>query len=290
MSSAPAQFKTMAEGFENALNEVDSRNTPAGVKPAIATTLETLASITGVTGQPGFRHRRQRRQRPIRVGRDPNGSRPGTPTSHGNGVWRLNSEIYTGRKWVDGRRIYMQVREYKNLANNSRTSPGISNMYTLLDAHVITQGKNGSMQPYLATDTYWHSGSHGHTERDHRAQRLVEHGRHQRLDRLHLHRGRPGMTESIISALIGTGGVGRRRVRPVRGHMGEDTQRQGHRRQPPCSSRRNANSTKAPETDSSCGCGTGNLWTRYGGARLHRHRARPTALPGQRRRKGISMR
>ena len=54
VSSAPAQFKTMAEGFENALNEVDSRNTPAGVKPAIATTLETLASITGVTGQPGF--------------------------------------------------------------------------------------------------------------------------------------------------------------------------------------------------------------------------------------------
>ena len=29
VSSAPAQFKTMAEGFENALNEVDSRNTPA---------------------------------------------------------------------------------------------------------------------------------------------------------------------------------------------------------------------------------------------------------------------
>ena len=51
VSSAPAQFKTMAEGFENALNEVDSRNTPAGVKPAIATTLETLAGITGVTGQ-----------------------------------------------------------------------------------------------------------------------------------------------------------------------------------------------------------------------------------------------
>ena len=36
VSSAPAQFKTMAEGFETALNEVDSRNTPAGVKPAIA--------------------------------------------------------------------------------------------------------------------------------------------------------------------------------------------------------------------------------------------------------------
>lgn len=54
VSSAPAQFKAMAEGFENALNEVDSRNTPAGVKPAIATTLETLAGITGVTGQAGY--------------------------------------------------------------------------------------------------------------------------------------------------------------------------------------------------------------------------------------------
>ena len=44
----------MANGVETALNEVDSRNTPAGVKPAIATTLETLASITGVTGQTGY--------------------------------------------------------------------------------------------------------------------------------------------------------------------------------------------------------------------------------------------
>lgn len=156
VSSAPAQFKTMAEGFENALNEVDSRNTPAGVKPAIATTLETLASITGVTGQPGF----------VTGGNDDNGPyvwdgtqwvKTRNADQPWNGVWRLNSEIYTGRKWVDGRRIYMQVREYKNLANNSRTSPGISNMYTLLDAHVITQGKKGSMQPYLATDTYWHS-------------------------------------------------------------------------------------------------------------------------------------
>ena len=33
---------------------MDSRNTPAGVKPAIATTLETLAGITGVTGQTGY--------------------------------------------------------------------------------------------------------------------------------------------------------------------------------------------------------------------------------------------
>ena len=54
VSSAPAQFKTMAEGIETALTEVDSRNTPAGVKPVIATTLEALAAQTGVTGQTGY--------------------------------------------------------------------------------------------------------------------------------------------------------------------------------------------------------------------------------------------
>ncbi len=156
VSGAPEQFAKMANGVETALTEVDSRNTPAGVKPVIATTLETLASITGVIGQTGF----------VTGGNDDNGPyvwdgtqwvKTRTADMPWNGVWRLNSEIYTGRKWVDGRRIYMQVREYKNLANNSRTSPGISNMYTLLDSHVITQGKNGYMQPYLATDTYWHS-------------------------------------------------------------------------------------------------------------------------------------
>lgn len=156
VSTAPDSFKSMAETFEQALDQVDRRDTPEGVKPVIATTLETLASITGVTGQPGF----------VTGGNDDNGPyvwdgtqwvKTRNADQPWNGVWRLNSEIYTGRKWVDGRRIYMQVREYKNLANNSRTSPGISNMYTLLDAHVITQGKNGSMQPYLATDTYWHS-------------------------------------------------------------------------------------------------------------------------------------
>lgn len=155
VSTAPDSFKSMAETFEQALDQVDRRTTPEGVKPAVATTLEALRQITGVTGQTGY----------VTGGNDDgpyvwdgaqwvktrNADQPW------NGVWRLNSEIYTGRKWVDGRRIYMQVREYKNLANNSRTSPGISNMYTLLDAHVITQGKNGCMQPYLATDTYWHS-------------------------------------------------------------------------------------------------------------------------------------
>lgn len=156
VSTAPDSFKSMAETFEQALDQVDRRTTPEGVKPVIATTLEALLQITGVTGQTGY----------VTGGNDDNGPyvwdgtqwvKTRNADQPWNGVWRLNSEIYTGRKWVDGRRIYMQVREYKNLANNSRTSPGISNMYTLLDAHVITQGKNGSMQPYLATDTYWHS-------------------------------------------------------------------------------------------------------------------------------------
>lgn len=156
VSTAPDSFKAMAGTFEQALDQVDRRSTPTGVKPVIATTLNTLAEIHGVTGQTGY----------VTGGNDDNGPyvwdgakwvKTRNADQPWNGVWRLNSEIYTGRKWVDGRRIYMQVREYKNLANNSRTSPGISNMYTLLDAHVITQGKNGSMQPYLATDTYWHS-------------------------------------------------------------------------------------------------------------------------------------
>lgn len=156
VSTAPDSFKSMADTFEQALDQVDRRTTPEGVKPAVATTLEALRQITGVIGQTGY----------VTGGNDDNGPyvwdgtqwvKTRNADQPWNGVWRLNSEIYTGRKWVDGRRIYMQVREYKNLANNSRTSPGISNMYTLLDAHVITQGKNGSMQPYLATDTYWHS-------------------------------------------------------------------------------------------------------------------------------------
>ena len=54
VSAAPAQFKTMAEGIETALVEVDSRSTPAGVKPVIATTLKALAAQTGVTGQTGY--------------------------------------------------------------------------------------------------------------------------------------------------------------------------------------------------------------------------------------------
>lgn len=54
VSTAPASFKSMATTFEKALDEVDRRNTPAGVKPVIATTLNTLATLTGVTGQTGY--------------------------------------------------------------------------------------------------------------------------------------------------------------------------------------------------------------------------------------------
>ena len=155
VSTASASFKSMADTFEQALDQVDRRTTPEGVKPAVATTLEALRQITGVIGQPGF----------VTGVNDDNGPyvwdgtqwvKTRTADMPWNGTWRLNSRIYTGRKWVDGRRIYMQVREYKNLTNNSRTSPGFS-IYSLLDYRVITQGKGGVLQPYLATDTYWHS-------------------------------------------------------------------------------------------------------------------------------------
>lgn len=156
VADTPTIFKNMADSVESALGEVDDRHTNAAVMPVVRPSLMQLQQATAITGQTGF----------VTGGNDDNGPyvwdgtqwvKTRTADQPWNGVWRLNSEIYTGRKWVDGRRIYMQVREYKNLANNSRKSPGISNMYTLLDAHVITQGKNGFMQPYLATDTYWHS-------------------------------------------------------------------------------------------------------------------------------------
>lgn len=155
VSSAPDSFKAMADTFEQALDQVDRRTTPEGVKPAVATTLEALRQITGVIGQTGF----------VTGGNDDNGPyvwdgtqwvKTRTADMPWNGTWRLNSRIYTGRKWVDDRRIYMQVREYKNLTNNSRTSPGFG-IYNILDYRVITQGKGGALQPYLATDTYWHS-------------------------------------------------------------------------------------------------------------------------------------
>lgn len=53
VSSAPDSFKSMADTFEQALDQVDRRSTPTGVKPVIATTLNTLANTTGVTGQTG---------------------------------------------------------------------------------------------------------------------------------------------------------------------------------------------------------------------------------------------
>lgn len=54
VSTAPDSFRAMADTFEQALDQVDRRNTPAGVKPVIATTLNTLATLTGVTGQTGY--------------------------------------------------------------------------------------------------------------------------------------------------------------------------------------------------------------------------------------------
>ena len=157
VSSAPDSFKSMADTFEQALDQVDRRDTPEGVKPAIATTLEALRQITGVTGQTGFVTSGNEDGWGQYVWNGVEWIRTMPEDQAWNGTWRLNSEIYTGRKWVDGRRIYMQVREHKNLANNSRTSTGISNMYSLLDYRVIAQGKGGGLQPYLTTDTYWHS-------------------------------------------------------------------------------------------------------------------------------------
>lgn len=54
VSTAPDSFKAMADTFEQALDQVDRRSTPKGVKPVIATTLNTLATLTGVTGQTGY--------------------------------------------------------------------------------------------------------------------------------------------------------------------------------------------------------------------------------------------
>lgn len=54
VSTAPDSFKSMADTFEQALDQVDRRSTPTGVKPVIATTLNTLANATGITGQTGY--------------------------------------------------------------------------------------------------------------------------------------------------------------------------------------------------------------------------------------------
>ncbi len=54
VSTAPDSFKTMATTFEKALDEVDKRSSPEGVKPVVATDLETLVKTNGVQGQSGI--------------------------------------------------------------------------------------------------------------------------------------------------------------------------------------------------------------------------------------------
>ena len=54
VSTASASFKSMATTFEKALDEVDKRSSPEGVKPVVATDLETLVKTNGVQGQSGI--------------------------------------------------------------------------------------------------------------------------------------------------------------------------------------------------------------------------------------------
>lgn len=54
VSTAPDSFKSMATTFEKALDEVDKRASPEGVKPVVATDLETLVKTNGVQGQSGI--------------------------------------------------------------------------------------------------------------------------------------------------------------------------------------------------------------------------------------------
>lgn len=54
VSEAPANFEEMATGFEAALNQVDRRQTPQGVKPQLAATITALTQILGVVGQTGY--------------------------------------------------------------------------------------------------------------------------------------------------------------------------------------------------------------------------------------------
>lgn len=81
VSSAPDSFKSMADTFEQALDQVDRRTTPEGVKPVIATTLATLATRTGVVGQTGY------------VTADPTQSANGAYTYTGSS-WEKNSGIW----------------------------------------------------------------------------------------------------------------------------------------------------------------------------------------------------
>ena len=54
VSTASASFKSMATTFQKALDEVDKRSSPEGVKPVVATDLETLVKTNGVQGQSGI--------------------------------------------------------------------------------------------------------------------------------------------------------------------------------------------------------------------------------------------
>lgn len=155
VSELPDHLKTLATGMERALDEVDRRATPAGSTPRTATSLAALNKLTGVVGQAGYVTGSGDDAGPYQW----DGSKwvkTMLEDQGFNGVYELDKEVYTGRKWVDGRKIWMQVRKYENKANNSRTAPGIANMNTLLDYRVITSAAGGGLQPYLATDAYWH--------------------------------------------------------------------------------------------------------------------------------------
>ena len=113
VSSAPTQFKNMAEGFETALNEVDNRNTPAGVKPVIVTTLETLAGITGVTGQTGY------------VTAD--------PTESNNGPY-----YWSGSAWLP----YATGAMLDALSSRVASTVQTLNVYALLGSITVTRSAN----------------------------------------------------------------------------------------------------------------------------------------------------
>ncbi len=114
VSSAPEQFANMANGVETALNnEVDNRNTPAGVKPAIATTLETLAGLTGVTGQTGY------------VTAD--------PTESNNGPY-----YWSGSAWLP----YATGTMLDALSSRVASTVQTLNVYALLGSITVTRSAN----------------------------------------------------------------------------------------------------------------------------------------------------
>lgn len=54
VSQAPTQFESMADTIENALANVDDRQTENAVKPVVRSTLAQLADASAVTGQTGY--------------------------------------------------------------------------------------------------------------------------------------------------------------------------------------------------------------------------------------------